>query len=216
MTYKRIMTLMPTCERSRLVYGLARRLSGIGTPPLHTHTHTQVPQTIVTKSTRGSNDIIPSVVQYRFVFGEFRVASGLGVCMLPAVAVALHSRFAGHGRPRMVRSSLEPEGDVAQHHQQQQQRSGRPRPVHPLARAAATGRSRPACTPFTVIIIFFFFRFYSPPYVVPSVPTRAYRYPLKGIWPDRPRARFPRDRCARSAFARVRRAAIRPVRRAAY
>jgi len=58
----------------------------------------------------------PLVVQYRFVLGELRVAHGLGVFVL-AVVVALDSRFAGHGGPRMVRTPLEPDGDA----QQQQQ-----------------------------------------------------------------------------------------------
>lgn len=75
----------------------------------------------------------PFVVQYRFVLRELGVAPGLGVLvpvvLLPAlmVPVALDPRFAGHGRPGMVRTPLEPVGGGGGGNAQQQQQDQRRR-----------------------------------------------------------------------------------------
>lgn len=67
-------------------------------------------------------------MQYRFVLRELGVAPGLGVfvpvlfvpALMVPVPVALDPRFAGHGRPGMVRTPLEPVGGDGGDAQQQQ------------------------------------------------------------------------------------------------
>jgi len=163
----------------------------------------------------------PLVVQYRFVLGELRVAHGLGVFVL-AVVVALDSRFARHGGPRMVRTPLEPDGD-AQQQQQFGQHFGCSRvithiiiyvciysasfyPFGPPSRPTRGPRpsSIPACI-YTTGNFFFFFLYY--------FHFISFHYPLNGIMFSRSRQmRSPRRTYTRASDLQIRFARARAPR----